>query len=66
MTKASQQKDSWDRAAEQAKKEGVSSFGYFRNQQVKTIKEYEAAAKARGVRFAIDQGGYAYFEDIYG
>ena len=71
MNKAQRQERSFDEAAEQAMKEGVSSFGIgFERFSAKQLEIYKQAAESRGVVFMVTSGTAGIFvdpelEDVY-
>lgn len=62
MSKASRLQGQFDEAAEQAKAEGVSSFGIgFNKWSERQLAVYVKAALERGVTFIVDEDGAGLF-----
>ena len=63
MNNQQRQEVQFDKAAEQAKAEGTSSFGHLRSPSKKVITQYHDAAIRRGVYFILDTDGVGLFVD---
>jgi hypothetical protein len=63
MSKHQRQSAQFDQAADQARTEGVSSFGRMFHFRQSELAAYAAAAIARGLTFIIDDDGTGLFVD---